>query len=282
MTESMADYCYLNEIFQTAWRDQDPFRKVDELEGEIYRAVASRRTFRFEHLGQNYFAKIHKGVGWLEILKNLVLFRKPVLGAGEEWQAINKLEALGVETMTVAAYGMKGANPASMSSFIITEALENTVSLEDFCRNWPEYPPERNLRLALIERIASMSRTLHENGINHRDYYICHFLLVRNSIQDVCDYSDLRLHLIDLHRSQIRSQTPFRWRVKDISGLLFSAMEIGLTSRDLARFMRIYSGKSLRATLQQDSRFWNSVLKRANKMYLEDRSALPTCVKRWV
>ena len=272
---------YMNEIFQDMWQDQDPFREVDKLEGEIYRAVASRRTLRFAHQGRNYFAKIHKGVGWLEIAKNLVLFRKPVLGAREEWQAINKLKALGVETMTVAAYGMKGINPAGMSSFIITEALENTVSLEDFCRPWPENPPERRLKLALIERLASISRTLHDNGINHRDYYICHFLLDRDSVHDEREFADLTLHLIDLHRSQIRTHTPFRWRVKDVSGLLFSAMEIGLTSRDLARFMQVYSGKSLRATLQEDTRFWNRVLKRANDMYLEDRSVLPTSVMRW-
>ena len=281
MTGSMTVNRYLNEIFQTAWHDRDPFREVDKLEGEIYRAVASRRTLRFEHQGKNYFAKVHKGVGWLEIVKNLVLFRKPVLGAGDEWQAIGRLEALGVETMTVAAYGLKGVNPARMSSFIITEALENTVSLEDFCRSWPENPPDRKLKLALIERVASVSRTLHENGVNHRDYYICHFLLARDSILGENNYSDLILHLIDLHRSQIRSRTPFRWRVKDISGLLFSAMEIGLTSRDLARFMRIYSGKSLRSTLQVDSRFWASVLKRANTMYLEDKQELPACVIRW-
>jgi heptose I phosphotransferase len=281
MTATMAGYRYLNRVFEIAWQDQDPFRKVDELEGEIYRAVAARRTLRFEHQGRNYFAKIHKGVGWLEIIKNLVLFRKPVLGAGEEWRAIKKLEVLGVETMTVAAYGMKGTSPARMSSFIITEALENTVSLEDFCRNWPESPPERELKLALIERVAAVSRTLHENGINHRDYYICHFLLTRDSIQGESDYSDLSLHLIDLHRSQIRAHTPFRWRVKDVSGLLFSSMEIGLTSRDLVRFMRVYSGKSLRSTLQEDSRFWASVIKRANKMYLEDKPVLPACVTRW-
>lgn len=273
---------YLNDIFQAAWQNQDAFRKVDELQGEIYRAVASRRTLRFEHQGRYYFAKIHKGVGWLEIIKNLVLLRKPVLGAGEEWHAINKLNTLGVETMTVAAYGMKGRNPARISSFIITEALENTVSLEDYCRPWPESPPDRKLKLALIERIASISRTLHENGVNHRDYYICHFLLVRDSIIGSSEYADLTLHLIDLHRSQIRSHTPFRWRVKDVSGLLFSAMDIGLTSRDLARFMRTYSGKSLRLTLQEDTRFWNSVLQKANKMYLEDKSELPTSVLRWV
>jgi len=273
---------YLNNIFRSAWQGEDPFRQVDELQGEIYRAVASRRTLRIEHQHQNYFVKIHKGVGWLEIIKNLVLLRKPVLSAAEEWFAINRLTELGIDTMTVAAYGVKGMNPARRSSFIITEALENTVSLEEYCACWSVHPPERKLKKALLDRVASISRELHENGINHRDYYICHFLLVRDSMQRETDYAGLKLHLIDLHRAQIRNKTPFRWRVKDVSGLLFSAMDIGLTSRDLARFMCIYSGKSLRSTLKDDARFWGNVIKRANKMYLEDKPSLPVCVRQWL
>jgi heptose I phosphotransferase len=273
---------YLNKAFSEAWQNQDPFSKVDELEGEIYREVASRRTLRFEHQGKNFFAKIHKGVGWLEIFKNLILLKKPVLGAEEEWLAIKKLKALGVETMTVAAFGMKGWNPANQSSFIITEALENTISLEDFCRSWPEFPPETQLKLALIQRVALISRTLHENGVNHRDYYICHFLLETESLQDGGEFGSLVLHLIDLHRTQIRTQLPFRWRVKDISGLLYSSLDIGLTSRDLARFMCTYTGKSLRVTLDEDKKFWNSVVKKATDMYLEDKTELPQSITKWL
>ena len=46
------------------------FEVMAHLDGEVYREVASRRTFRFEHDGKAYFAKVHFGVGWKEIIKN--------------------------------------------------------------------------------------------------------------------------------------------------------------------------------------------------------------------
>ncbi|MEJ7247926.1 lipopolysaccharide kinase InaA family protein, partial [Staphylococcus epidermidis] len=73
--------------------------------------------------GQPYFVKIHRGIGWGEILKNLVTAKLPVLGAGQEWVAIQRLQALVVPTMTAVAFGEKGSNPADQHSFIITQEL---------------------------------------------------------------------------------------------------------------------------------------------------------------
>ncbi|MGD6768682.1 lipopolysaccharide kinase InaA family protein, partial [Mammaliicoccus lentus] len=73
--------------------------------------------------GKGYFVKIHRGIGWGEILKNLVTARLPVLGAGQEWTAIQRLNDAGVSTMTAVAYGERGSNPAQQHSFIITEEL---------------------------------------------------------------------------------------------------------------------------------------------------------------
>ena len=81
---------------------------------------------------------------------------------------------------------------------------------------------------------------MHSSGINHRDYYICHFLLdVSADVQSVPP-SSIRLSLIDLHRVQLRRRTPARWIVKDIGGLYFSSMRIGLTWHDIYRFMSEY------------------------------------------
>ena len=80
----------------------------------------------------------------------------------------------------------------------------------------------------------------------------------------------LKLFLIDLHRAQQRLRIPFRWRVKDIGGLYFSAMDIGLTQRDLFRFIRTYIGKSLRQTLREDRQFWKAVQCRATKTYYKE------------
>ena len=147
------------------------------LQGEIYRQQPGRRTLRFQCDGRGYFLKAHEGVGWREIFKNLFSLRLPVIGARNEWRAIRRLDALGVDTMRLVGYGRKGLNPARQRSFVVTEELANTISLEDFCREWPTNPPPLTVKRALLNRVADMARTLHANGVNHRDFYICHFLL---------------------------------------------------------------------------------------------------------
>jgi len=121
--------------------DVDAFDYIMQLDGEIFRKVANRRTLRFELGGKRYFLKAHYGVGWKEIFKNILQLRLPVLGARNEWLAIQRLEQLGVETMTLVGYGERGSNPARKKSFVITEALEQTESLEDLCGAWEQDPP---------------------------------------------------------------------------------------------------------------------------------------------
>ncbi len=267
---------YLNPEFERAWAGQDPFEAVEALEGKVYRALEARKTLRFELNGRGYFAKIHRGVGWREIVKNLLLFRLPVLGATNEWLALRRLTQLGVETMTPVAFGVRGANPANQHSFIVTEELDQTESLEDYCRDWNVKRPPFALKKALIDRVAWMSRQMHEHGINHRDYYICHFLLDVSGGWDKVDPQDFRLSMIDLHRAQMREATPRRWLVKDIGGLYFSAMDIGLTSRDLYRFMKVYRDCGLRETLARDRDFWLAVEKRGIELYRKQFDREPT------
>ena len=249
----------------------DIFDYLMRLDGELFRDVANRRTLRFTLNDKRYFLKAHYGVGWKEIFKNLLQFRLPVLGARNEWCAIQTLQQLGVDTMTLVAHGERGLNPARRQSFVITEALEQTVSLEDFCADWETSPPvsKSGLRLkrALINRVAMIARQMHESGINHRDFYICHFLLDTSSDVFKQPPAALRLSLIDLHRVQLRKRTPLRWVVKDIGGLYFSSMRIGLTRRDLFRFMKVYRDTTLRATLREDGRFWSRCRLRACSLY---------------
>lgn len=248
----------------------DPFDFIMRLDGERYRELGNRRTLRFALAGRRYFLKVHYGAGWKEILKNLFQLRLPVLGARNEWRAIQRLQELGIETMTLAGYGERGRNPAARQSFIVTEALEETVSLEDFCAPWAHRalnPAEIRLKRALIRRIAGIARILHTNGVNHRDFYICHFLLDRAGVVRGRPPETLRLSLIDLHRAQLRRHTPRRWIVKDIGALYFSSMRIGLTRRDLYRFMTEYRGKPLRASLAEDAGFWRRCRQRADALY---------------
>lgn len=264
----------LTQPFIQQWQNKDPFIEAEKLQGEVFRALEARKTLRFTLGESSYFIKIHRGVGWFEIIENLIRLRLPVLGAANEYFAIKKLEKLHIETMKIVAYAKKGINPARQQSFIITEDLINTISLEDFCLDWKNNTPDFSLKLALISQLANVSRTLHQNGVNHRDYYICHFLLDLNSLEQFnslerfkSDHHTLKISLIDLHRAQLRSQTPERWLAKDIASLYFSAMDIGLTQRDFFRFMKLYHGCSLRDCLSKHLIFWNRIESQGQKLW---------------
>jgi heptose I phosphotransferase len=236
------------------------------LDGEVYKRIQNRRTFRIERGGRGFFIKCHQGVGWGEILKNLLVFKKPVLGAMNEWLAIKRLRELSVETMAPVAVATRGWNPAAQESLLVTEELTNCVSLEDYCRGWATHPPRPRDKRCLISRLAHIARTLHRNGVNHRDFYLCHFLIAQpwdGSEQD------LHLYLIDLHRVQRRAHTPRRWVVKDVGSLWFSAREIDLplSRADRLRFVRAYSGLPLREALRVQTAFWSSVRQRADALF---------------
>lgn len=254
----------------------DVLREIFAIEGEVFRepAGAGRRTLRFERDGEAYFLKLHWGVGWREIFKNLLSLKWPVLGARNEWRAIQRLDELGVETMQLVAYGQRGWNPARQRSFVVTRELADTVSLEDYCRDWQREPPPPAQKWVLIRRVAEMTAQLHRHGINHRDLYICHFLLQQPWQGNV---DELHLHLIDLHRVQIRTQTPRRWQVKDLAALYFSALHIGLTRRDLLRFIRHYSAATLREELTSQAGLWQQVSTRAWRLQ-ERKPVVPEAV----
>jgi heptose I phosphotransferase len=263
----------LAEPFKTLWAGQDPFVAVEALQGQVYRELEGRRTLRTEVEGRGYFVKIHRGIGWGEIFKNLFSLRLPVLGAGQEWRAIQRLHEVGVPTMTAVAYGERGDNPAKQHSFIVTEELAPTTDLEQFSLNWQQQPPEPCLKRALIREVAKMTGSMHRAGVNHRDCYICHFLLHTDRPVSAADF---RLSLIDLHRAQIHARLPNRWRNKDLAGLYFSAMNIGLTRGDKLRFLSAYfaaaqnqqgaNAPSLRQILRDEAALLGWLQSKADKL----------------
>lgn len=254
----------LAEPFKRLWAGRDAFEAVEALQGQVYRELEGRRTLRTEVDGRGYFVKIHRGIGWSEIAKNLLTAKAPVLGAGQEWRAIQRLTEAGVPTMTAVAYGERGANPARQHSFIVTEELAPTVDLEQLSLNWAEQSPKPALKWALIERVAQMTGGMHRAGVNHRDCYICHFLL--HSDRPI-QANDLRLSVIDLHRAQVRDAVPRRWRDKDLAALYFSALDIGLTRRDKLRFLRTYFQSPLRQVLREEASLLTWLERKAAKLY---------------
>ena len=255
--------------FTTRWQVVHPnvlIRKVDSKRSaglisaeQVLRDEPGRTTVFMSVAGLPCVVKMHRGVGWMEILKNLVYLRWPVLDAGNEWRGLRHLQALGIPAPRPLAMVRAGRNPATRRSYIVMSRLDNTLSLEDFCSTWPSSPPQPGFRYSLTRELARLCRVMHRSGMNHRDCYLCHFHLLQQT------EGDLRLYLIDLHRARISSRVTFRWRVKDLAGLLYSALDIGLTRRDLYRFMCRYSECSLRETLERDRVLWTAVLRRARR-----------------
>lgn len=254
---------WLSAAFQTADKTPCDFDAIMALDGERYRELDNRRTFRFMRGEQAFFAKLHFGVGWGEIIKNLLQGRLPIVSAHNEYAAIQHLDRIGVATMKLAGFGERGLNPATRQSFVLTHELADMISLEDLTKQWALAAPTLPFKRAVWRALARSAGAVHRSGMNHRDFYLCHFLMPRSDRNSAAP----RLHLIDLHRAQIRSKVPRRWLEKDLAGLYFSALDAGLSRRDCLRFVRIYTVQNLR---QADVALWRTVERKALALYQRD------------
>ena len=256
---------YLREDLASAWHGRDAFEAARLQQGRIAKQKDGRRTLRFEIAGRGFFLKYHAGVGWLEIAKNLLQWRLPVLGAGPEYRAALQLKAAGVPSLEPVGFGVQGWNPAALCSFLVTEDIGPLPSLETFCVHWRTQRPSWRVRRALIERVASVVARMHAAGVNHRDLYLCHLLLDPASVTTARNAAEIRLYIIDLHRAQIRAKVPRRWLIKDLAALYFSARDIGLGQRDVLRFLRCYFDGQMRAVLMQHDSLLRAVSDRAGR-----------------
>lgn len=237
---------------------RDVFDAAMTLAGKPFRDVPGRKTSQVDLLGKSYFIKQHFGVGWGEIFKNIISFKKPILGAMTEVHAIEKVASLGIATTPLVAYGQRGCNPAGLQSFVMTEDLGDITSLEDLCADWKENPPDAKFKRQLIIAAARVAKTIHENGVNHRDFYLCHLCLDNKNLPAV------NLFLIDLHRVLINTTPSEKANMKDIAALYFSSMDVGLSARDYLRFKKYYQ--------PQNGRFWQQVEIRAKALHVKFNS----------
>jgi len=248
-----------------AWKGQDVFSLMENMQGKIAREMKDRQTLRFEISGQGYYRKWHRGVGWREIIKNCLQLRWPVLGASNEWRALNKLRALSVPSLIPLAYGVRGKNPARQQSFIVTRELADVIQLDHF---FERYSVGIKAKHHILASLATIARELHGAGINHRDFYLCHFMLKAQFIAD--RHQTPEIYLVDLHRAQLRPQVPERWLVKDLGGLLFSSLNLQFTQRDHLRFLRVYFAQDLRALLAEQKVLLEKITERAQITYRRD------------
>lgn len=256
---------FLRADVAAAWAGQDPLQAAFALQGEVYRDVAGRRTLKVDIAGQNFFVKLHSGVGMRELLKNWLQFKRPVVGAFNEFSACAALFECGIPAPVPAAYAQDEKFVSRRSSFVLCEALAGVTSLEDLTDAWPEAPPDPRLRTRLLYAVALFARRFHAQGFVHRDFYICHLL----ATDALWRSGSVELSVLDLHRAQRFAILPSRWRKRDLAALLFSTLDLGFSQREWLRFVRLYCGRDLRLELRENGRFWRAVRMRADKLYRE-------------
>ena len=256
---------YLRDDMAKIWSRDDVLRQAFALHGEVFRDVAGRRTLRVEIEGRCYFVKLHYGVGWAEILKNWLQFKRPIIGANNEYEACRGLAGAGIAAPAVAAYAVSSGSMAARRSFVLCDELGGYTSLEDLTDNWQTQAPDPRLKQRVLYAVASFARRFHEQGFIHRDFYICHLLA------DDGQYAQGRVSLavLDLHRARRFDKIPQRWLKRDLAALLFSSMDLGYSRRDWLRFIRIYTGQPLQLVMAERNGFWRSVLERAERLYDE-------------
>lgn len=230
-------------------------RALAQADGTLYRQAAHRRTTRVAANGGVYFTKLHYGVGWREIVKNLLALKRPVLGARNEFVACQRLRACGVAAPRVAAFGVCGRNPARQRSFLVCNALTGMASVEGLAG---EATPL--MRRRLVVATGTLLRAMHGAGVYHRDCYLTHVFA------DIAQWKSghVALAVIDLHRAWVRQRLPHRWRRRDLAALLFSARPFRLTRSELLRFAAAYAGEA--RTWRRERRFWRGVLRRERQL----------------
>ena len=236
----------------------DPFSAMMQLQGKAFRDVVGRKTMQVTLGDKSYFIKQHFGVGWGEIFKSYLSFKKPVVSALTEVRAIQTLDEIGIPTTPLVAYGQQGCSPATMQSFVMTQDLGEIADAEALSQNWLHLSAD--FKAHLIQAIALLASRFHQAGLCHRDFYLCHFVVKKAELAQ----GQLNLHLIDLHRV-LHNQSPSgKGVMKDIAGLFFSAKQVGWNKDDLSLFKQHY--------LAQSDAFWAQVEDRSQALLVKFNS----------
>ena len=208
--------------------------------GVCVRKIKNRSTTRIALLDGSdcrwFYLKRHERPHWVERVRPLFNFGRPVFGARNEWLAIASLREAGVPTLTPVALGECGGR-----SLLVTEDLRTDVTLLDWVNRYAAGSAAHDAvtahKRALIVGLARLTRRMHGAGIFHQDLFL-HHILTRGG------EGRLDMRVIDPGRALRQPRFARRWIVKDLAQLNFSARS--LSCADRLRFLRLYLGRPFR------------------------------------
>jgi heptose I phosphotransferase len=269
---------WLDERFQTplARAGLDRFGAVmATLEGRCLRALADRENWRLELHGphdgpRGVFLKKHHVRTWPNRLRAKLGVGPGESAARTEARNVRNLAADGIDVMGLVAYGEHLHDDGLLESFVLTDELRGYVQLDHFlARRFRERELFRTLPAdgdldVLVRRVAEVARRFHAAGYNHRDLYCCHFFVKEP------EPGRFEIKLIDLQRVQRRRRFRWRWIVKDLAQLAYSAPRDRIKCTRKMAFMRHYLG--VRKLRPRDKRLIRAVL--AKQQLMEQKQGI--------
>jgi heptose I phosphotransferase len=194
-------------------------------------------------------------------LKNFLCQKRRISLAGAELKPIFYLQKKDINVPKVAAFGQKWRNTFECKSFIITEQILDSDSLES---RLPDcfYMGSQNSferKMDFIKSLAEFVRKFHKTGFRHRDLYLCHIFY---------NHQDNIFTLIDLARVFKPLLLSKRYLVKDLAQLFYSSPFEYVSKSDRLRFYLYYTGRGKLSL--KDKKFISRVLKKVNEMANHD------------
>lgn len=238
--------------------------------GKLLRALPDRENWRLElhaaqHGPRGAYLKKHHTRTWGQWLR-------AKLGAGPgatpgrvEAENIEGMNRLPIPAMRLVAWGEKLHDDGLLESFVLTDELAGYTQLDDylpvrFAKRSRDDNHRRDRELdCLTRQVAALARRFHESGYNHRDLYCCHFFIREDSP------GQFRVNLIDLQRVQHRRHFRWRWIIKDLAQLAYSAPRDQISCSQKMRFIKAYLGVLKLRPI--DKRFIREVLRK--KWFME-------------
>ncbi|MBN1796778.1 MAG: lipopolysaccharide heptosyltransferase II [Sedimentisphaerales bacterium] len=256
---------YIENFKQAGLTDFDKifsFKAGENLKKENLAGFRSRRKFRLnENSSDLYLKRYNKPPLDVQLDKWLCNHWSTTCGQFE-FNAADKLNKAGTNTAKVVAFGWENDLIFEKRSFIISEQIQNAVSLE---QKLPVYFDEPDSKENLIKRrnftvkLAEFIKRFHATGFRHRDLYLCHIF---------CDDNE-NFTLIDLARAFKPILLVDRFQIKDISQLFYSAPAKYFSRTDRLRFYKIYTGH--KKLTGRDEEFISAVLSKVKQMARHDR-----------
>lgn len=203
----------------------------EEKQASIVKTGPHRTVYHLQLPEGNFYLKHYRTADWQAILQNMVRPSKADL----EWQAAQKIVALGLPTIETVAIGRKQRFGLVRDNFLISREIERVEPLDHFVlRAFPQMESEaqQRLRREVARQLGQMTATLHLNGVLHRDFHPGNVLLQQEN-------GRWQLFLIDLHATSWKRRLSIRQIAENLS--LLNNFFFRLTEKtDRLRFLKSY------------------------------------------